>query len=566
MENEFDNKENGAKEEDSSMKNEYSSSYGSEPDSTYSAPEYHDTNDHHLYGGTSYGNQNTEFHNEYQEIQDPGSQYGNQYQQGMPPKKKGSAKKVIAIAAGALAVVIAAGAAVKGLDVLISSSQDNRSLISEREGSKQKENENSGQYSSDSDQDSNESESGFTGSTSQSTKVTAAATDPDRDRYTVSDIAEESMAAMVSIDCTTTDTYNYFGNEYSQDATGSGSGFILGENDQELFIATNNHVVEGANKIEITFIDEKKAQATTKGTDATADLAVVSVQKSALKKDTLNNIKIASLGKSDDVRLGEKVIAIGNALGYGQSVTVGYVSAKDRSVKVSDKESMVLLQTDAAINPGNSGGALLNLDGEVIGIPSIKYADSTVEGMGFAIPISRAFPILDELMNREILKDNEKGYLGVSCLDVTSEANDYYGMPIGVYVSEVADKGAAKEGGVQVGDIITAINGMETTSKEALVEKVQSYRIGTEVTLTIQRSNNGKYKEIELKVKLKNADSMDGLSTAEDQAGSNSKDNNSKNTNPGNRLPDNPDSTPKGDNEGNSDFGDFYDFFSDYFK
>lgn len=228
----------------------------------------------------------------------------------------------------------------------------------------------------------------------------------------VSGIVDNVMPSIVAITETST-VSSYFGQTYPTE--GAGSGFIVKEDNDELLIVTNNHVVAGADSITVTFIDDTTAKATVKGTDATADLAVISVKVSDLKDETKQSIKVASLGHSEDVKVGQMAIAIGNALGYGQSVTVGYISAKDRQVEVGDDNSgsntMVLLQTDAAINPGNSGGALLDANGNVIGINSVKYADTKVEGIGYAIPMSDAIPIINELMNREVLKDEEKDIL-----------------------------------------------------------------------------------------------------------------------------------------------------------
>ena len=536
-------------------------SYGQ--NATYQAPDY----------GYHQGEQGTENQNNYGQQQHGLQNYNYENNQGfynnqIPEKQKtrSKTKKVIMIAGLVVVISIAVAATVKAIDMLIV--QPGNTALIENE-------QNENQLSSNNENNSNFSE--IQGESGSSTIGRTSVSNSISSNTIISDIAEESMASMVSIDCTVTDTYNYFGQKYSQDAIGSGSGFLIGENENELFIATNNHVVEGANDIEITFIDEKKAKATTKGTDSAADLAVISVQKSDLKKDTKNQIKIASLGKSDNVRLGEMVVAIGNALGYGQSVTVGYISAKDREVEVNEGEKMILLQTDAAINPGNSGGALLNLSGEVIGIPSVKYADDKVEGMGFAIPISRAIPILDELMKREVLTEKEQGYLGVTCIDVTSDANEMYKIPIGAYVYEVSKDGAAKEGGVQVGDIITAINGMEISSKEALTQKVHSYRIGTEVTLTIQRSSNGKYKEIELKVKLKGKSTIDGLEGSDNSESDNSdnnditipipkNDDNDGNGNNGQQGGNSGDIFGNGDDYYGNGSDDFFDFFNQFFN
>lgn len=317
----------------------------------------------------------------------------------------------------------------------------------------------------------------------------------------ITEMVKNTMPSIVTITSTYTQSYNWFGQQYDQENEGGGSGFIVGKNETELLIATNNHVVEGADPITVTFIDDTQAEAIIKGTDAIADLAVISIDLSSISKETLAAIDIAKLGDSESVKVGQMAIAIGNALGYGQSTTVGYISAKDREVAVSDK-TMVLLQTDAAINPGNSGGALLNIKGEVIGINTVKYASSEVEGMGFAIPISRALPIINELMSREILKEEEKGYLGVVPNDVTEDISSMYNWPIGVYVTEMIEDGAAAKAGVLVGDIITKVNDTEITASTQLRDKVTSYRAGTEITITIMRNNNGKFEEKQIVVTL----------------------------------------------------------------
>lgn len=329
-------------------------------------------------------------------------------------------------------------------------------------------------------------------------------------------LVENTMPSIVSITSTMTQDYSYFGQVYSQEFDGSGSGIIVGQSENEILIVTNNHVVEGAKAIAVNFINDKVYEAKVKGTDSTADLAVVAVKTKDVDADTLSKIKIAKLGNSDDVKVGQMAIAIGNALGSGQSVTVGYISAKNRQVNTSSKSQgsqLELLQTDAAINPGNSGGALLNINGEVIGINDMKYADTNVEGMGYAIPISEATPIINELMNRELLEDKEKGYLGISGNDI-SEENNFYDMPIGVYVHEVAKGGAAEEGGMKKGDIITKINGVTTKTIQAVQEKVNNTRAGTEITVTVMRNVDGEYKEMELKVTLKDSSTLKRLDNA----------------------------------------------------
>ena len=314
-------------------------------------------------------------------------------------------------------------------------------------------------------------------------------------------VVDENMPATVAVKSTFLSTYSYWGQQYQRESQGSGSGFIVGINEKELLIATNNHVIEDATKIEITFIDDTVLEATVKGTDTIADLAIVAVPLNTVSTETLSKIRVATLGDSDSVRLGEMAIAIGNALGYGQSVTVGYISAKDREVTV-DGNTMVLLQTDAAINGGNSGGPLFNTKGEVIGINSVKYADTDVEGMCFAIPISRATPILNELMNRETLTDEEKGFLGVSTRTVTDDIASFYGWPTGAYIVSVQEGSPAETAGIYVADIVTSVNGVQITTADQLVNAISAYRYGTTVELKVQRINNGQYEEVTLNVTL----------------------------------------------------------------
>ncbi len=333
----------------------------------------------------------------------------------------------------------------------------------------------------------------------------------------VSGVVDNIMPAIVAINCTVQGQYSIFGQFYGgSDVSSSGSGIIVGQSDDELLIVTNNHVIASAKSISVQFIDDKVYDAKVKGTDSTADLAVLAVKTKDLTSDTRSEIKISQLGDSDAVRVGEVAIAIGNALGYGQSVTVGYISAKDREVSATDGQSgasgtkMKLLQTDAAINPGNSGGALLNIQGEVIGINSVKYASEEVEGMGYAIPISIAVPIINELMDREDLKENEKGYLGISGTTVATSSLDY-NMPDGVYINEVSEGGAADRAGIIKGDIITKINGIAVSSIEGLQERVNSYRAGTEVSITLQRAKEGVYQEQTVTVTLQDEKSVQSL-------------------------------------------------------
>lgn len=317
----------------------------------------------------------------------------------------------------------------------------------------------------------------------------------------VTTVVEDTMPSIVSIKGTFTETYNFFGQQIDEERPGAGSGIIIDKNDTELLIATNNHVVEGAKPIEVTFIDGESTEAIIKGTDSIADLAVIAVDITTLSESTKDAIKVSSVLTDEEVRVGEKVVAIGNALGIGQSVTVGYVSAIDREVNI-DKNKMTLVQTDAAINPGNSGGALINMDGEVIGINTVKFASNKVEGMGYAIPITRAMPILNELKSREIIAEEDQGYLGIAIQDVTEDIAEMYNWPVGVYVSEAIEGGAARDAGILNGDIITGINDIDITSATQLIEKVTSYRAGTEVTIKLMRKQGDEYKEMNIEVIL----------------------------------------------------------------
>ena len=323
------------------------------------------------------------------------------------------------------------------------------------------------------------------------------------DKSIVSEVINSNLQYIVSITSVKT-TDNWFGQSY--EVPGSGSGIIVGKTETEILVATNNHVVEGAQKITMVFVDGKEADGILKGADVAADLAVVAIDIKDISKETLEKITVAKLGNSDEVKVGEMAIAIGNALGYGQSATVGYISAKDREVEVSDgyfkTKKMILLQTDAAINPGNSGGALLNSKGEVIGINSVKYATEEVEGMGFAIPISTATPIINELMSREILSPDQQGFLGISGGDVTEDAAAAYNMPVGVFVNEVVENGPAHKAGLLSGDIIIKVDEIKVTAITQLREYVNSRRVGTEVKVTYMRYDNGTYKEHTVTVTL----------------------------------------------------------------
>lgn len=349
--------------------------------------------------------------------------------------------------------------------------------------------------------------------------IVASSTSSINTEGNVSSLVENVMPAIVSIDTTITQRGNsLWQGSYSNEATGSGSGIIIGENDTELLIVTNNHVIEGENaKVKVNFHDESTAEATIKGADAASDLAVLAVNKNDLTKESRNNIKIATLGDSTKTKVGEVAVAIGNALGIGQSVTVGYISAKDRQIAMEDY-SMALLQTDAAINPGNSGGALLNAAGEVIGINSVKYSSEEVEGMGYAIPISDAIPIINELMNREQLDVSEQGYLGIRGQDVTETTGGLYNMPEGIYVGEVTEGSPAQKGGIVTGDIIVKINDKKVTTLESLQDTLTYTKAGTTVNITVKELENGEYVEKTLEVTLGSKSEMGDSTTEEEQS------------------------------------------------
>ena len=320
----------------------------------------------------------------------------------------------------------------------------------------------------------------------------------------IADIAEKAMPSVVSItNMSVQQVQNFFGGVQEQESKSVGSGIIVGQNDDELLIVTNNHVVEGSNTLTVSFIDEESVEANVKGTDAAKDLAVIAVPLDSVKSSTMDAIAVATLGDSTKLKVGEPAIAIGNALGYGQSVTTGIISATNRELDTYDGE---LIQTDAAINPGNSGGALLNANGEVIGINSIKVATDTVEGMGYAIPISDAGSIIQNLMNKETrtkVAEGEQGYLGIQGVDVNSESAQMYNMPTGVYISEVIDGSGAEKAGLSKGSIITELDGTSVNSMDTLKEQLQYYKAGEKVTLTIQTpAKGGDYKESSVEVTL----------------------------------------------------------------
>lgn len=315
-------------------------------------------------------------------------------------------------------------------------------------------------------------------------------------RTDVSQVSKNIMPAIVTIQVKGYQSYyDFFGRQFKEETAGSATGIIVAQNGTDLLIATNYHVIDGAETVEVTFADGTTAGAEVKAAEAADDLAVITVSTKDLGNDTLSSIRLATLGNSDDLTVGEMVIAIGNALGYGQSVTVGHVSALNREIELSEGESMTLIQVDAAINPGNSGGALVNARGEVVGINNAKIASDKVEGVGFAIPISTAIPIIEELMNRQILKESERAYLGIVGQTISPESASAYNMPRGIYVKEVKEGSPAETAGIRAGHVITKINGRRVMSQEEF-EKVLSYTRGnTEGTVTVMVLEKGSYVE-----------------------------------------------------------------------
>lgn len=337
--------------------------------------------------------------------------------------------------------------------------------------------------------------------------------------YDVSGVVENTLPSIVAVNCYQYVSSNYsqysqiFGYNYNDNSnndnsansklqqSSTASGVIIGENDETLYLITNYHVVEGADVVEVKFNDDSSIKANVKGYDSDADLAVLEIAKSDIPADTKNAIKIAKIGDSEDLMAGEAVIAIGNAMGYGQSVTTGVLSAVNREIQLTDT-TMVLLQTDAAINPGNSGGALLNSKGELIGVNTVKFASSEIEGMGYAIPISKALPIVDSIMNKEDIPENEQGFLGIVGRDIDSQVQKAYSMPAGVYVVSVNDNTPASAAGIVAGSIITKFDGKEVTSMEKLSEMIKSHRAGETVTMTLMIADKGQYVEKEISVTL----------------------------------------------------------------
>lgn len=429
-----------------------------------------------------------------------GTSYGT-YQYGsanggaapIPPKKKSVFGKVVAAVAILALLIGGVGASyyvVNNTSLLTDKASESTAQIEEK------------QESAEASSETEKTESSIK-TTTVTAETKAVVTD-------VTAVVAEVMPAMVIIHNNYTASANFFGYTQTQEATASGSGIIVGENDSELLVATNYHVIEGADTLEVIFNDDSTVEAVVKGTNSDMDLAVIAVMLDDISSDTRSSIKVATLGDSDGLTLGEPAIAIGNALGYGQSVTTGVISALDRQVELDDGSSRSFIQTDAAINPGNSGGALLNLQGEVIGINSNKIGGDTVEGMGYAIPISAAKPIIEKLMNEETkikVSDEERGYIGISGVSVTSDVSQVYGLPQGVYIAEVSNNGGAQAAGIEKGDVIVGFDGEEITSMDDLQTRLQYYKQGTTVTVTVMRQNGSEYVEQDYEVTLGGASS-----------------------------------------------------------
>ena len=387
--------------------------------------------------------------------------------------------------------------------------------------------------------------------------------------YSVSDIAKNCMPSIVAITTKGIEEVRSMFGTQQRESEGAGSGIIVGKNDTELLIATNNHVVSGAEEVSVCFDDSEDSvvAAKVKGTDSSNDLAIVSVALSDISDDILSNIKIATIGDSSSVQVGDQVVAIGNALGYGQSVTTGIVSALDREVTI-DNVTSKLIQTDAAINPGNSGGALLNMKGELIGINSAKYASAEVEGMGYAIPVATAQPILDNLMTREtreVVSEDEAGYLGVSVQDVSEEASSYYGIPSGAYLAAVEENGAAAKAGIKQGDIITKFDGLSISSASELKSTIAYYKEGETVDVVYMRANNGEYEDHTVSVTLAKSEAA-AKQNAQQKNSTDSQNSQSGNPKDGLTVPDpNADESEDQQQDESQYYGNMQDFFNQFF-
>ena len=477
------------------------------------------------------------YYNDRYRGDDSKRKYGYQpgVQQTPAPKKGDSAGKWIAV--GALVVIfvcVCIGIGLIGVYSIRSANQlDSASVgvleVAPDAGDDAKNQEDDGNHAAT---DSPErSEAGLSGDSSMTEDTTtgegqvAAASEIAQQQSAsavvtdVTQVVEAVMPACVSITNNFTQTVqDFWGQTYSQDETASGSGIIIGENEQELLIVTNNHVVDSTEQLYVQFIDGETVEAQVKGTDASADLAVVAVKLDTIANSTKQEICIARMGDSDSLKIGEPAIAIGNALGYGQSVTTGVISALNRKIDSSNsEEGTSLIQTDAAINPGNSGGALLNMRGEVIGINSNKIGGSSIEGMGYAIPISTARPIIEDLMERQTrtkYSEEERGYLGISCINVTSDLSENFSMPQGIFVAQVYSGTGAEAAGLVRGNIVVAFDGVTVQNQEELTKQMQYYKAGESVEITIMVNSANGYQQKNVTVTLSSYDQINAASKA----------------------------------------------------
>lgn len=477
------------------------------------------------------------YYNDRYRGDDSKQKYGYQpgVQQTPAPKKRDSAGKWIAVSAlVVIFVCVCIGIGLIGVYSIRSANQlDSASVgvfeVAPDAGDDAKNQEDDGNHAAT---DSPErSEAGLSGDSSLTEDTTtgdgqvAAASEIAQQQSAsavvtdVTQVVEAVMPACVSITNNFTQTVqDFWGQTYSQDETASGSGIIIGENEQELLIVTNNHVVDSTEQLYVQFIDGETVEAQVKGTDASADLAVVAVKLDTIANSTKQEICIARMGDSDSLKIGEPAIAIGNALGYGQSVTTGVISALNRKIDSSNsEEGTSLIQTDAAINPGNSGGALLNMRGEVIGINSNKIGGSSIEGMGYAIPISTARPIIEDLMERQTrtkYSEEERGYLGISCINVTSDLSENFSMPQGIFVAQVYSGTGAEAAGLVRGNIVVAFDGVTVQNQEELTKQMQYYKAGESVEITIMVNSANGYQQKNVTVTLSSYDQINAASKA----------------------------------------------------
>ena len=449
------------------------------------------SNENHMYNN-NYNNSSNYQYDTWRVAEDDNRQvYPTPKLSDEPKKKKKGFFKVIRFTAAALIFGIIAGAGASGYHYFFQGGKDRSELVTIQEENSQP------------DEVAIPLEDNFetdASTISTSTHTQGIITD-------VSDVVEKVMPSIVTINSTDIITkYDiFFGRQFSEPVQGSGSGIIIGQSESTILVVTNNHVVESAQEIDIVFSDETSAPATIKGADVRSDLAILEINIDDLSKDTLEAIRVASLGDSDELKPGQMVIAIGNALGYGQSVTVGYVSALDREIEIENGIKMNLIQTDAAINPGNSGGALININGEVIGINSLKFASEKVEGMGYAIPISDAIPMINLLMNEQALEVNEMGFLGInveSAQNVTKALSERFNMPVGIFVNDVVEDSPAEAAGLKQGYIITGYNDVSIETVDDLINVLTYSRPGDEITLKVKVLQNGEYIDDQLDVVL----------------------------------------------------------------